>query len=216
MGTAPAELAALVAREVDEGVASALTALDAGGALVLETVIARVAAPGDHAAPAGKPVRWDAVTWAAEMVLRVDPSSAQRRQGERAEPRVPTVIAALPVGAVRGVGPAWAGRLTSAGVTTVGALATAGPAQVSAWAHHWGSDALALAARARGCAVTLPESAATLGAGHSVLDLARSDPAGLPGDRLERVALWQAATTLAGGIDATVLGGIPAPELARA
>ena len=215
MSTAPAELAALVAREVDEGVASALSALDAGGALVLDSIVARVAAPA-----AGARARsWDDVTWAAEMVLRVDPAGARARVvadgGVHAQPRIPRIIAALPVSAIRGIGTHWTARLTRESVTTIGALATLGPARLTTWSAAWGSDALALAARARGCAVSLPRSLVTLAADRSILDLARTDPTTLPGDSLERTALWQAALTLTAAIDAKVLHGIPARRLAE-
>ena len=215
MSTAPAELAGLVAREVDEGVASALSALDAGGALVLDSIVARVAAPA-----AGARARsWDDVTWAAEMVLRVDPAGARSRAvadgGVHAQPRIPRIIAALPVSAIRGIGPRWTARLTRGSVTTIGALATLGPAQLTTWSAAWGSDSLTLAARARGCAFTLPDDLVTLAADRSILDLARTDPTTLPGDSLERTALWQAALTLTAAIDAKVLHGIPARRLAE-
>jgi hypothetical protein len=63
--------------------------------------------------------------------------------------------------------------------------------------------------------VSLPGSLVTLAADRSILDLARTDPTTLPGDSLERTALWQAALTLTAAIDAKVLHGIPARRLAE-
>lgn len=204
----PAELAGLLAREADAGVATALAASDASGRFVLERVVGRVGSrdPGRR----GGAGSLDDTQWEAEFHLThvagatAGPLAPQPTTG-------PALLAALPVEAVRGVGPAWAERLAALGVSTVGGLGAMSPAAVDAAARREGNGLLALVARARACAQPWPAVDRT--DQRSVLDVARRDPAddeGLPpGSRVAPVALWGHCLGLMACLDDDVLARIP-------
>lgn len=201
----PQELAALVAREADAGVAGALRAFDSAGALTVETIVGRIGSR-----PAAVDTPWEDVVWLAEVVMR--PSGTVRDvPSESSEPPVvdvPALVGRLAVSALRGVGPRWAARLEARGVRTLGDLASTSPATVAAWAREEdGGHAVQLVARARECAVEWPrvDPSDT----RSVLEVSESDPgqaAGWPpGSRAEAHALWAACLRLRAAIDDEVL-----------
>lgn len=201
----PQELAALVAREADAGVAGALRAFDSAGALTVETIIGRIGSR-----PTSVDTPWEDVVWQAEVVMR--PSGTVRESAPEDEEQpvvdVPDLLGRLPVSALRGVGPHWAARLQERGMTTVGELASTSPATVAAWAREEdGGHAVQLVARARECAVEWPQvdPADT----RSLLEVSESDPgqsAGWPpGSRAGAHALWAACLRLRAALDDDVL-----------
>ena len=201
----PAELAGLVAREAEAGVAAALAATDAAGVLVLERVVGRV---GTRPPRASGDQPDDDPPWQAEFHLRHDPRAglAATDIGE-----VPARLAALPVRALRGVGPAWAERFAGHGIRSVGELAAASPTTVTAWTRTDGRAVLALVARARACTGEWPP--VDRHDARSALVVATTDPADLegvpPGSRADAVALWGHCLRLAAALDDDVLAGIP-------
>lgn len=202
----PAELAGLLAREADAGVAGAMAAVEAARVITLDHVVARVGA-----VPGGGDPEWDEVAWQAELHFRAGgeqgPPSAGTSPPEVA--RVPAVVAALPVRAVAGVGAGWAERFAGLGVRTVGELAAVAPAAVAAWAGELGVDVVRLVARARGCAVVVPEPVPG-DAGRRVVDVARAAP-----DGIREAALWAVCVTLLGSLDEGALAGITVADLRR-
>lgn len=204
------ELAALVAREADAGVAGALAALDASRALVPETVTARVAS-----VPAGGTDSLDEVVWQAEVVLRASAGAvavaAPGAGSPGPAPSVPSgpheALAGMPVTVLSGAGAAWGRRFSEAGFATVGELAVATAAQVAGLGVR-GTTALVLVGRARVATQPwppLPPEAASWG---SVLAVAGRDPATLPGDRVLAYAAWALCVELVGAVDSGVLAGV--------
>lgn len=204
----PQELAALVAREADAGVAGALRAFDSAGALTVETIVGRIGSR-----PASVDTPWEDVVWQAEVVMR--PSGTVREAlSESTEPpvaSVPDLVGRLPVSALRGVGPRWTARLEDRGVRTLGELASTSPATLAAWAREDdGGYAVQLVARARGCAVEWPRVDPS--DARSVLEVSGSDPGRAtgwpPGSRAEAHALWAACLRLRAAIDDDVLARV--------
>ena len=204
------ELAALVAREADAGVAGALAALEASRVLVPETVTARVSS-----VPPGGADSLDEVVWQAEVVLRASSGAVVSAPGPGspgpapAEPAGPQgVLAGMPVTVLSGAGAAWGSTLAGAGFATVGELAVATAAQVAGLGAR-GAHALVLVGRARVATQPwppLPPGAASWG---SVLAVARRDPATLPGDRVLAYAVWALCVELLGAVDSGVLARVP-------
>lgn len=201
----PQELAALVAREADAGVAGALRAFDSAGALTVEAVVGRIGSR-----PASVDTPWEDVVWQAEVVMR--PTGAVRDEpSESSQPTVtdvPGLVGRLGVSALRGVGPRWAARFEARGVRTVGDLASTSPATVARWAREEdGGHAVQLVARARECAVDWPRVDPS--DGRTVLEVSECDPgeaAGWPpGSRAQAHALWAACLRLRAAIDDEVL-----------
>ena len=201
----PAELAALVAREADAGVAGALRALDAAGALSVETVIGRIGSR-----PASVTTAWEDVVWQAEVVMR--PTGVLRDPGtdspSPAPLDVPGLVADLPVSALRGVGAQWAERLAARDVRTIGDLASVTPGALAQWAgERHGGYAVQLVARARTCAGAWPP--VDRSDSRSVVAVSESDPGDVsgwpPGSRAQAHALWSGCLRLRSAIDDTVL-----------
>lgn len=204
----PAELAALVAREADAGVAGALRAVDAAGALTVERVVGRIGSK-----PASDTTPWESVVWQAEIVMR--PSGLVREAptapGEGPEPGMASVVASLSVRALRGVGERWTTVLTERGVETIGDLASTSPASVAAWSRtRDGGYAVQLVARARTCVGAWPavDPADT----RTLLAVSESDPGDSsgwpPGSRADALLLWSTCLRLRAAIDDSVLDRI--------
>lgn len=195
----PREAAALVAREADAGVAAAFGAMDSTRILVPESVIARVSS-----VPPGAD-DLDDVVWQAEIHLRVSEVD-HVADGSHAGVGVDSSpVADLPVDALLGSGPVWSGLLVSAGFATIGELAAATSAQVAALSKRLGTQAVVLAGRSRIAAQpwpTLPPDASSWG---TVLDVARTDPAEIRGDRVTARAFWAFSVQLASAVDARML-----------
>ncbi len=193
------ELAALVAREADLGVAAALSAVDAAGVLSVDRVIARVGSvPPDGA------TSLDDVAWQAEVVMR----PSDRPEESIAPDALPKRLAELPVAALRGVGDIWGPRFVRAGLSRVGDLALADRSALAPLVAAYGTTVLDLAGRARtlvGPWPTLPPAAAGWG---SVLDIARGDPAGLPTDRVLALSVWNRCLSALSALDSEALAGI--------
>ncbi|MFW5470029.1 hypothetical protein ACOCJ4_08305 [Knoellia sp. CPCC 206435] len=205
----PQELAALVAREADAGVAGALRAFDSAGALTVERVIGRIGSR-----PSELSTAWEDVVWQAEVVMRPSGTVRDAASGtaEPAVADVPDLVGRLAVSALRGVGERWATRLEARGVRTIGDLASTSPAAVAAWAREEGGGyAVQLVARARECAVAWPHVDPT--DTRSVLAVSQSDPGDAagwpPGSRAGALALWAACLTLRAAIDDDVLDRLP-------
>lgn len=201
----PAELAGLVAREADAGVAEALRAMDSAGALAVERVIGRIGSRPTTAQPA-----WEDVVWQAEVVMR--PTGTLHAAGPSAQEPDPEgvseLVSRLTVSALRGVGPGWTERLRQRGVLTVGDLASTTPASLASWSRETdGGYAVQLVARARSCAVPWPsvDAADT----RSLLEVSESDPGEVdgwpPGSRAGAHGLWAACLTLRAALDDDVL-----------
>ena len=195
----PAEVAAAVAREVDQGVGAALAAADTPGVLVLQSVTARV----------GTLTSADA-TWQAELRFAVDPDHA-RTPTRTDEPALLPAVAALPVRAVSGVGPRWAGVLTAAGHDTVGALAAASPATVTGWVAEHGAAAAALVARARSCELAWPARPASARP-VTVGEVMRGGPQVLGDPGPVAAAAWAACLTLVAALDLDAVGPVTVPR----
>lgn len=146
--TAAAELAAMLALEAEAGVMAALAGPDRR--LRLTQVVTRV----------GRPATDSDDPWEVELRLLpgtspigvvVDPS------GAGAEPAIPHVIAALPVGAVQGAGAVWAARFANVGITTVIELADISPTDLRRITLAARSRrGVILAGRASQCRLELP------------------------------------------------------------
>ncbi|MFW5471685.1 hypothetical protein ACOCJ5_00075 [Knoellia sp. CPCC 206450] len=201
----PAELAALVAREADAGVAGALRAVDAAGVLTVERVVGRIGSR-----PASATVAWEDVVWQAEVVML--PSGSVR--DEETLPGPPSgrdaadVVASLSVRALRGVGSRWSDLLAERGVVTIGDLAATTPATVAEWARlRDGGYAVQLVARARTCAgpwpFVDPHDTRTL------LAVSEADPGDVtgwpPGSRADAHLLWGTCLRLRAALDDDVL-----------
>ncbi|KGN42579.1 hypothetical protein [Knoellia aerolata] len=204
----PQELAALVAREADAGVAGALRAFDSAGALTVETVVGRIGSR-----PASVDTPWEDVVWQAEVVMRPsgvvrDPTS---EPSEAPVSDLPDLVRRLSVSALRGVGPRWADRLAQRGVLTVGDLASLSPSTVASWAgEEDGGYAVQLVARARTCAGDWPQTDAS--DARSVLEVSEADPGAAagwpPGSRADAHALWSACLRLRAAVDDDVLAEV--------
>ncbi|KRE60467.1 hypothetical protein [Nostocoides sp. Soil756] len=202
----PAELAGLLAREADAGVAGAMAAVESARVITLDHVVARVGA-----VPGGGEPAWDEVAWQAELHFRAGGAQGPPPAGTSEEvlSRVPAAVAALPVRAVAGVGEGWAERFAGLGVRTVGELAAAAPGVVAAWADELGVEVLRLVARARACAVALPPPEAA-DRDRRVVDVARTAPDGIRG-----AALWAVCVTLLGSLDEGAVAGMTVADLRR-
>lgn len=204
----PAELAALVAREADAGVAGALRAFDAAGSLTVETVIGRIGSkPSSDATP------WEDVVWQAEVVMR--PSGLVRdlpaTSDEPGALDVPEVIAGLPVEALRGVGDQWGAALRRRAIATIGDLASVSPASLAVWSRDAdGGYAVQLVARARSCSGAWPR--VDRNDVRSLLAVSEVDPGEVsgwpPGSRADAHLLWAACLRLRAALDDTVLARI--------
>lgn len=200
----PQELAALVAREADAGVAGALRALDSAGALTVETVVGRIGSR-----PASVHTPWEDVVWQAEVVMRPTgtPRGPTSGSSEPVAVDVPDLVGRLPASALRGVGARWATRLEGRAVHTIGDLASMSPAAVAAWAREDGGYVVQLVARARECAVEWPQVDPS--DTRSVREVSESDPGNAagwpPGSRAGAHALWAACLRLRAAVDDDVL-----------
>ncbi|GAA4124177.1 hypothetical protein GCM10022415_29920 [Knoellia locipacati] len=204
----PAELAALVAREADAGVAGALRAMDAAGVLTVERVVGRIGSR-----PATDTTPWEDIVWQAEVVMR--PSGLVREQstapGEGPAPDpggVAGLVGSLSVRALRGVGARWTAQLSRRGVESVADLASTTPAEVARWSQEKdGGYAVQLVARARTCVGPWPpvDPHDT----RSVLEVSESDPGDVsgwpPGSRPEAYLLWGSCLRLRAALDDAVL-----------
>lgn len=195
----PQEAAALVAREADAGVAAALGAFDASGALVPEQITARVSSVPDGA------VSLESVLWQAEVTLVAGTGGGTAAV---AGTSIDSPIGDLPVASIRGAGPAWSGRLTAAGWSTVGALATATSAELRQAVGGLGAHLITLAGLARLAVQPWPHLPADARSWGSVLDVAQADPATLPGDKVTAHAAWSLAVELLATIDGDALATI--------
>ena len=178
----PRQLAALLGTEVDAGFAAALNRLDGSGALVVDTIHTRVGAMPES--DDGEEIDWSEVPWLADVVLTPQPDRPTAIGGESpgsgsahddstSDP-VRRRVAALPVAAIRGVGPGWSDRLASWGITSVGDFAEADPSVLLRRAGGRRSMITVLLARAR--AAVVPWPAGLPGRGRSIADLATSTP----------------------------------------
>ncbi|MFV0374148.1 hypothetical protein [Microbacterium sp.] len=208
----PTQAAALVAREADIGVASALSAVDAAGILVVDEVIARVA----HVPEGQKATPLEDIVWQAEVVM--SPTGAGRDGSPTRVPplAMPKLLAALPVRALRGVGATWSARLVEAGLAQIGDLAIARPAALLDLARRYGNGVLELAGRARGLAAPWPELPATAPTWGSVVRIAEEGPAAL-GERtgIDAVlahAVWDRCVATLSAVDDAPLATM-SPEL---
>lgn len=201
----PAELAAILARETDAGVAGAMAAVDAARVLTLDHVVARVGS-----VPDGTDVDWAEVTWQAELHFRGGDGAVGRSPGgPPAVPTIPSSLATLPVRALVGVGTAWTRTLVALGVTTVGALAALPPATVAEWGAELGAEVVRLVGRARATAVLVPEVPRAL-VGRTVVDIARGAPEGMA-----EAALWSLCVGLLTVLDEGVLTTLRVDDLSR-
>jgi hypothetical protein len=207
----PAELAGMLAREVDAGIAIALSSVEAAGVLTLDRVTARIGA-----APEGDDVDWSQVTWQSEVVLRIEPGRP-RPTGTDAVAQgaaVPEIVAALPARALLGVGAVREAQLARAGIRTVGQLASLDSSAVGRLVSEQGAYAAELAARARQLPAVWPPDAGQVVGSRSVLDVVRAGPERLGGtDRVTAAAVWEACLRLAACLDASVLAALPARGL---
>ena len=208
----PAELAGMLAREVDTGIAIALSSIDAAGVLTVERITARIGA-----APEGEDVDWSEVTWQSEFVLRIEPGRARPAGADPLAPgaTLPDVVAALPVRALLGVGAVREAQLERVGVRTVGQLASLDSSAVGRLVADQGAYAAELAARARQLPAVWPSEPGRVVGGRSVLDVVRAGPERLDGgDRVAAAAVWEACLRLTACLDADVLARLPARGLA--
>lgn len=205
----PAELAALVAREADAGVAGALRALDAAGVLSVEQVVGRIGSR-----PASESTPWEDIVWQAEVVMR--PTGVLRQlptePGQPSGVDVSDVVAGLPVRALRGVGARWSELLASRGIRTIADLASTTPSSLAAWSRETdGGYAVQLVARARTCAGPWP--VVDPSDSRSVLEVSESDPGDTggwpPRSRAEAHLLWSSCVRLRAAIDDSVLDRVP-------
>lgn len=207
----PSELAGLLAREVDTGIAIALSSVEAAGVLTVDSITARIGA-----APEGEDVDWSQVTWQSEVVLHIEPGRARPAgAGPVAQgAAVPDIVAALPVRALLGVGFVREAQLARAGIRTVGQLASLDSSAVARWMAEQGSYAAELAARARQLPAVWPPDSGRVVGSRSVLDVVRAGPERLDGgDRVAAAAVWEACLRLAACLDARVLADLPARGL---
>ena len=210
----PAELAALVVREADAGVAAALGAFDAAGALTVDTIIGRVGS-----LPRSATDGWQDIVWQAEIVMRPSAASAPRvplfPPEAAADP--PRLVAAMPVTVLRGVGRRWGAWLAGHGVQTVGDLANVSPATVAQWSTERSRYAAVLVGRARACCGPWP--AVEKGDRRSVLDVALADPGHADtvgtGARERAHALWGHCLRLLAALDDRALRDLPVGGLRR-
>lgn len=212
----PAQLAALLARETQEGVAGALSAIDSPRLLVLERITARVAGVPEEGAGTGTgspdPPDWSAITWQAQAQFRVDPTARAQPEG----PVLLPVLAALPVRALHGAGEVWAPRLADAGLQSLGDLATASSLTLVKLITRYGRHAAVLAARAQACSLPWVPSltaTATANAGRTVLAVAKDRPESLAGDPDDRMSLWMLCVQLTAAVDGAVLGRLDVAAL---
>lgn len=215
----PAELAALLARETEDGLTGALAAIDSPGLLVVEAITARVGTVAepepDEAEPEEPgPPDWSKVTWQAETHFRVEPHPAARPGALVLLP----VLAGLHIAAVRGAGEVWGARLTRAGLLQVGDLATLSSHHLVELIAAHGTHVAVLAGRAQGCSVIWEEPwtelcHSRLLADTTVLAVALGAPEDLGGSVDEQFGLWQLCLRLTAALDASVLNDIPLRQL---
>lgn len=209
----PSELAGMLAREVDAGVAIALGAIDSAGVLEVDRVVARVGS-----APEGADVDWAELTWQAEVVMHVVPGrvAANVKGPGHASLTVPEAIAALPVRALLGVGPIRDRFLASIGIRTVGQVASLDSGAVARWAGADGRYAIEIVGRARALPSGWPPEISRVVGSRSILDVALVGPEGLDGgDKAISGIAWEACVRLLGCIELDVLAKLPARGVAR-
>lgn len=208
----PAELAGMLAREIDTGMAVALRSIDAAGVIAVEKVIARIGA-----APERDDVEWSEVTWQSEVVMHIDP---QRRTAALEDPTHANLtlleaVAALPAQALLGVGPRRDRYLASTGIRTVGQVASLHSAAVARWMAVEGRFALEIVGRARALPAEWPSDITRVVGSRSVLAVAFAGPDHLDGgDQGAAVIAWEACLRLSGCLDQGVLAHLPARGLA--
>lgn len=207
----PAELAGMLVREVDAGIAVALTSIDAAGVLTVDRVTARIGS-----APEDADVDWDEVTWQSEVVMHVQPGrgSAAQKDPEQASLTVPEVVAALPVRAMLGVGPVRDKFLASIGIRSVGQVASLDSAAIAQWVAQDGRYALEIVGRARALPAAWPEGITPVVGSRSVLAVVVAGPDRLDGgDRAAAASIWEVCLRLAGCLELDVLAKLPARGL---
>lgn len=203
----PADLAGLLAREVDAGVMAALRSVDATGALDVDRIVARV---GSGAR--GEELDWSQVTWQSEFVLRV--AHDRRRMGGEGREPLPKRVAALPVHALVGVGKHWNEILHAAGIDTIGQLASLDSARTSEWIRRRGGYAAVLIGRARLLPLQWPQGLPPSLDSRTVLDVVEHGPKSMPGvERGAATAVWEACLTLVACIDHEVLAQLRVGDL---
>lgn len=212
--SSPGRWAALLAREVDAGLAAARLH-DLGGTLRVVGVTARVGAAAGAAgfADAREPDPW-------QVELRWEPIGADDTAREPRAPPLPPVVARLPISALRGVDRVWRRRLVAAGWKTVAAVAEADLASVASFAKGSGSRLpLVVWSRARSCAVALPEASLRSSEGRVLGDLWTLPPVplaetlGWSADRAQ--ALSRALLRLAAVLDLEALDRLSLTDLLR-
>ncbi|MFQ4150274.1 hypothetical protein AAGW05_16565 [Arthrobacter sp. LAPM80] len=210
----PAELAGMLAREIDIGVAVALRSIDAAGILAVDSIIARIGST-----PRKVSVDWEAMTWQSEVIMHID---ARRHAAAMLDPgyaslSVPEVVAALPVQALLGVGPTRDRYLASIGIRTVGQVASLHSAAVALWVAEKGRYAIEIVGRARALPTGWPPGIMQVVGSRSVLAVAIAGPDKLDGgDKKAAVVAWEACMRMSACLDQGVLAHLPARGLVRA
>lgn len=207
----PAELAGMLAREIDSGIDVALRSIDAAGILSVERITARIGS-----APKKAEVDWDMITWQSEVVMYVD---AERRISALNDPEstplsLPEVVAALPVETLLGVGPVRAQHLSSMGIRTIGQLAALDSDAVAHWVSRVGRYAIEISGRARALPTMWPAGITRVVGSRSVLAVTLAGPDRLDGgDRAAATLAWEACMRLSACLDRNVLAQLPARGL---
>lgn len=207
----PRELAGMLAREIDTGMAIALRSIDAAGVIAVERVIARIGA-----APEADDIAWNEVTWQSEVVMHIDPErrTAVLEDPEHSSLTLLEAVSALPAQALLGVGPIRDRFLASLGIHTVGQIASLHSAAVARWIAAEGSYALEIVGRARALPAQWPADIARVVGSRSVLAVALAGPDRLDGGDQARSAIaWEACMRLSGCLDQSVLARLPARGL---
>lgn len=180
----PSAAAALLGREIDTGLAAALTDLASSRALVVDQIVARVGAlPATSGDEQGTSPDWSVVPWAAEVTLTPTTPTTPLPPGQGGEPAPPggaaeavrRRITGLPTRTIRGVGDGWAASFTRWGLPTIGDLAAQDPGDLLRRAGNLAAVALPLLARARDLVEPWPPvpAAAT---GRTITEVAYATP----------------------------------------
>lgn len=199
----PADLAGLLAREVEAGVVAALHSVDAADILEVDTIVARVGAGPDD----DEDVDWSRVPWQSEYVLRIKRDTARGASSDGQGMALPDIVAALPVRALIGVGAYWEPVLKEAGIDTVGQLAALDSVAARQWIERGGGHMAAVIGRARALPRQWPNAVPSMLAGHSVRHMLEQPPD--TDARGEMLAIWEYCMALAAGIDHDVLSQLP-------